>query len=1112
MIIPILDTMIRLLVMLALLVLSCNALVLEAATPDISIQTLAPNSAESPAGIIRYPDISAKQIVFVYNSELWLVPREGGTAIPLTNVPGPYRSPKFSLDGNRVAFTGGYDGIYTINVGGASATRVTHNPGATDLCDWTPDGKLLFMTDAFSFVFNGDGQARVRQLYIVGSGGGLPVKLPVSYGADGAISPDGQWLAYTFYAEGRSEHRKHYLGGYAPDIWLFNLHTYQSKKITDWVGTDMAPMWNGTKIYYLSDAGLEQRLNIWSYDTKNGERRQITHFKDYDIKWPSIGPTVGGHGEIIFVNGADLNLLDLGTGMVRVVKVSIPDAQRDVHSRPIDAAKFINNWQVSPDGKQAVVEARGDIWTVPAENGAPRNLERTSGAAERDPSWSPDGKWIAYFSDASGEYELYVASSDGAEAPRQLTHLGVGFRYRPTWSPDSRRIAFNDSTGSIYLSSVDDGEVTKIDQDPLVKQPQLSWSSDSNWLAYARGAVGSTRFTSIWLYSVQAGQTHQVTSGSFNDSWPTFDRQGDYLFFNSARNITSLTFDTYDNNNFIYPSADILLAIPLRREIGSPWVARNNKTENSRGGSERPIVVELGDFERRATVLAPDEKGRFSNLAVTEDGQLLYSITPASGDPSIKIMNFNEGRKTNRREIRTVIGGASDFRLSANGKKLLVRKDDAFTIVDAAPDQGSGKPLSLTAMSAEIDPRAEWRQIFNDAWRFYRDFFYDSQMRGVDWTRVREKYVKLRDVCATREDLDYVIGEMAGELGNSHVFVFSTSAGQQSEGVAMLSVDFGLNHGAYRILKIYDGGITDTFARNPLRRGGVNVQEGDYLLAVNKTPIDIRQDPWAAFKGLSGKEVTLTVSAMPTIDQNAREVVVRLGSSENLLRNRTWVEANRAYVDRRTGGKVGYIYLANTHDYGSQEFTRQFNGQLDKAALIIDERWNEGGYAPFHFVDVLSRQLYLYYRDLRRSAGSGRTPDYIHQGPLCMLINGVSYSGGDLLPYFFRQRGLGKLIGTRTMGGMVGAGAQPSFVDGGVALVPHVGFSDTRGNWVVEGRGIEPDVKVIDDPGLMVDGADPQLDSAIQLMLKETRRYVGRSESPSAPRTVGPSKKRFIPR
>src|SRR5437588_1196435 len=347
-------------------------------------------------------------------------------------MPGPYRSPKFSVDGNTVAFTGSYDGIYTINIGGASNTRVTHNPGATDPCDWIPDGKLLFMTDAFSFIFNGDGQARVRQLYTVSSPGGLPVKLPVPYGADGAISSDYQWLAYTFYAEGRSEHRKHYKGGYAPDIWLFNLHTHQSKKITDWAGTDTTPMWHGTKIYYLSDAGIEQRLNIWSYDTKDLKRQQITHFKDYDIKWPSIGPGLGGQGEIVFVNGADLCLLDLGTGKIRIVNVTVPDSRRDVREHTIDSSKFINNWQLSPDGKEAIVEGRGDIWTIPAENGAPRDLERTSGVAERDPSWSPDGRWIAYFSDASGEYELYIAPSDGAVAPRQLTHLGVGFRYRPT--------------------------------------------------------------------------------------------------------------------------------------------------------------------------------------------------------------------------------------------------------------------------------------------------------------------------------------------------------------------------------------------------------------------------------------------------------------------------------------------------------------------------------------------------------------------------------------------------------------------------------------------------------------------------------------------------------
>jgi tricorn protease len=1048
----------------------------------------APDISRSRAGVPRFPDVSATQITFLFAGELWLVPREGGAATALTHEANPKGSPKFSPDGQTIAFTGSYDGIYTIPAAGGSVVRVTHHTGATDLCDWAPGGRLLFMTDAFLFVGNFDGQSRLRQLFTVPATGGLPSKLPVPYGANGAISPDGQWLAYTFQAEGQREHIKHYQGGLAPDIWLFNLRTHQSRKITVWPGTDTAPMWHDETIYYLSDAGNERRLNIWSYEMKSGRRQQITHFENYDVKWPSIGPGPNAQGEIVFVNGTDLYLLDLGTNSSHRVDISLPENDLDIRPRAVDVSQSVTNWSLSPDGKQVVVEARGDIWIASAENAGPRDITHTSGAAERNPSWSPDGRWIAYFSDVDGEYQLYVVSSDGTGSPRQLSHLGVGFRYRPVWSPDSRRIAFADSTGSIYINTIDNAATKKIRQDPIVRQPQLSWSPDSTWLAFPGSANG---VASLWLYSVDKGEAHQVTGGGYNDRSPTFDRDGDYLFFVSDRNFDPLTYDSVDYSKFIYPSTEQVMALPLRRDLGPPWQLKGNSSNRQTESPKSPLAIDFDDFERRAVIVSSD-KGKYSNLAVAHDGRLLFTFAPAEGFcrscspiPSIKMFDFKERRESGKTEPKTVLSGAGDFRLSVSGKTLFVRQGDSIATLDVAADQKPNKSISLSNMKVEINPPSEWPQIFTEAWRIYRDFFYDPAMRGVDWPAMREKYGKLLSGCANREDVDYVIGEMLGELGSSHVYLYSPPGGQQTpEGVGILGVDFALDRGAYRFEKIYDSAPSDTEARNPLRQPGVDVREGDYLLAVNGKPLDTKQDPWAAFTGLAEKDVTLTVSSKPILDQEARLVAVRPGSFD-IYRHRSWLESNRAYVERKTAGRVGYLFLHVTSEYGFREFTRQFGPQLNKEALIIDSRWDFGGHIPYHLLDILSRQVYFYGVDLRRSVSNH---GYVLQGPKYILVNGVTMSGGDFLSFLTHKSGVAKLVGTRTMGAAVGAGGVfIPFIDGGFSLPPTVGLYDEHGTWVVEGRGVEPDLEVVDDPALMLKGEDPQLDAAIQLVMNDLR-------------------------
>jgi tricorn protease len=1044
-------------------------------------------------GMMFDPDVSRTHIVFVYANNLRLVPRQGGLALPLTQPPGRKRRPKFSPDGRIIAFESNSDGhwnLYTLPVGGGTAAQLTHHPADKALCGWTPDGKLLFYTNAFGPFFQ-------RQLCTLSAQGGLPNRLPVPYGVDGAISPDGQWLAYTFFSI--PEDWKRYRGGGAPDIWLFHLQNHRAKKITDWEGTDAMPMWQHDRIYYLSDAGSEHRLNLWSYDTKSEQRRQVTRYADYDVKSPSLGPGPNGKGEIVFQHGAGLKLLDLETETARPVEVRIQGDQQTFHPRMVDASKFITHGSLSPSGKQAVLEARGDLWTVPASDGSPHNLTRTSGVAERDPAWSPDGRWIAYFSDATGEYELYIIPADGTGEAQQRTTLGPGFRYRPVWSPNSERIAFTDHTGALYVHTLRSRETKRIDWNSLGDPSQVSWSPNSSWLAYTKAS--ENRFKAIWLYNAETGQAHQVTSGRFNDSWPAFDRKGEYLYFVSARDFSSPTFDSLYSSSFVYASVDSVLAVPLRHDTRFPNTPQSNEDE-PKGSSEsirersdergdrrktRP-AIDLEGFERRASPL-PASKAQLRNLAVAHDGKLIYGHAQPTGEQSVRILDPSRAEKAE--EI--VITGTDDFQLSADGRKLLVRKGEIMAIVDAASDQKIDPPLNLAGMIATINPREEWRQIFTEAWRYCRDFFYDANLHHVDWPAVRRQYRPLLDRCSSREDLNSILNDMFGELNSSHVWLWRPGDVEQPRAcsVGMLGVDFTLDQAAYRIAKIYEGAPWEVDARNPLRQPGINVKEGTYLLAVNHVPLDTTKDPWAAFLGLAGRAATLTVSTKPTIDAAARDVVVRLLENrdfkdEGYLRYRAWVEHNRACVERQSGGRVGYLHVPNTWDM--RELVSQFSGQMIKEALIIDERWNTGGRGPDRMVELLNRPAYS--QETYRHGPSWHYPQFSHQGPKCMLINGGCGSGGDNFPYQFRRAGLGKLIGTRTRGGLLGGtGAQP-FIDGGRFGLPVIAPYDANGKWVIEGGpGVQPDIEVIDNPALMVNGRDPQLDAAIKLMLEEIQAH-----------------------
>jgi len=1083
--------------------------------------------------MLRYPDVSATQIVFGYANDLWVVSREGGVATPLASPPGQELFPRFSPDGHSIAFVGNYEGnrdLYVVSTAGGVARRVTYHPARETLCDWTSKNKLLFFSNAFA------GLRRQTQLLTVSPDGGLPDKLPVPYGANGSISADGRFLAYTPHTR---DHRtwKRYRGGMATDIWVFDLKTNSAEKVTDWEGTDSQPMWWNGKLYYLSDAGGAHRLNIWFYDPTSKGRGQITHLTDYDVKWPAVGPGPDGTGEIVYQHGPDLKLLALSTGKSHTVEVRIPGDRPTIRSKTYPAKDFIFSGGLSSTGKRAVFGARGDIWTVPAKKGSPRNLTRSVDVAERFPSWSPDGHWIAYLSDKTGEYELYITQSDGRGETKQLTADGHLYRFSPTWSPNSKRIAFSDKAGTIFLHDIETGDTRQIDRDEWGGAKNLNWASDSRWIAYTKGTDNSA-ISAVWLYNVESGEKKQVTSGMFNDSWPTFDRKGDYLFLASNRNFTSPVYEDI-GTTFVYADTDVLLAVPLRAEVGSPFAPKSDeetwekdagekgddaqksdvakkdahvkkdgdgdddeakddtdgkKEDDNANSNEKkkdkdavsPVEIELEGFERRA-IQIPIKRGSFSNLAVNDKGQLIYVRRGARGSgvkPAIKIFDLKDDEK----KEKTVVDGVRRFSISADGKKLLVRKGDKSAIIDAKSGQKMKDTLNLSAMKGRTDPRKEWAQMFYEAWRIQRDYFYDPGMHGLDWEAVRKKYEPMVEYCASREDLDFVIGELISELNVGHTYVRGGGdhEDQPRVSVGMLGADFALENGAYRITKIYEGGSWDYDARGPLSRPGMDVKVGDYLLAVNDVPVDTAKDPWAAFVGLAGKTISLTVSEKPTVDDDVRHVWVQPLKSESNLRYRAWIEHNRAYVAEKTNGRVGYIYVPNTGVNGQNNLFRQFYGQKHRAALIIDERWNGGGQIPTRFIELLNRPITNYWA--RRSRDWAWPPD-AHAGPKCMLINGLAGSGGDAFPYYFRQAKLGKLIGMRTWGGLVGYSGNPQLIDTGGTTSPSFGFYETDGTWGVEGHGVDPDIEVIDDPTKMVGGVDPQLDVAIARMLKEIKEH-----------------------
>jgi tricorn protease len=974
------------------------------------------------------------------------------------------------------------------------------------------------------------------------------------YGEFGAISPDGKTLAYVpISVDFRTW--KRYRGGMNPDIWLFDLEKLTARNLTRSPAADSVPMWHGNNtLYFLSDRDDNKRANLWSCDLKHDKFRQVTFFKEFDVHFPSIGPS-----DIVFENAGRLYLLDLQTEKSHEVEIRVVTDRATLKPRHENVSGYIQSATISPSGKRALFAARGEIFSAPAEHGVVRDLTRTSGVANRYPAWSPDGKWIAFFSDLTGEYELTVLSAETGSSTNQvgvqtLTKLGPGFRYGPQWSPDSKKIAFIDKAMCINLFDFQAKTNQIIGRQLWMYHDELSrfslgWSPDSRWIAWAQDL--DTRNSAIALFDCKSNKLHQVTSGFYNDELPVFDPDGKYLFFRTGRTFAP-SYSELDST-WIYANSSVLAAVPLRKDVLSPLAPRNdeegdkskdkkddekkddNKKDNDKKSDEKksadadkskdnasdgdkkdkkkeekkdekkkedkpkPVEIDLAGFEERVVILPP-KAGRYDSLAAVSDKLLFHRLPRIGSAEEKKPVIFYDLEK---REEKTVIEDVDFVELSANREKLLVRKGSDYAIIEPKEGQKLDKKINTGDFEAQIDPVAEWRQIFSDAWRLERDYFYDPGLHGVNWDEMRQRYGRLLEDAVTRWDVNYVIGELIAELNCSHTYRSGGDVERgPSLGVGYLGCDFSLENGAYRIKHIVKVADWDSEVRSPLLQPGLtNVHEGDYLLAVNGEPMDVKEDPWAAFQGLADKPVFLTVNDKP-VKSGAREVLVQTLGSEERLRNLAWIEENRKRVEQLSQGQLGYVYVPDTGINGQNELVRMWRAQVTKPGLVIDERFNSGGQIPDRFIELLNRHLRNYWAV--RDGKDWLAPFVTHLGPKAMLINGWSGSGGDCFPFYFKQSGLGPLIGMRTWGGLVGITGSPPLMDGGGVTVPAFAIYSTNSQWIIEGHGVDPDIEVVDDPAAMARGGDPQLERAVAELLKQLHQHPPReAKRPPYPKRPG---------
>ncbi|MDG5766195.1 S41 family peptidase [Balneolales bacterium ANBcel1] len=1053
--------------------------------------------------LLRFPDIHDNRIVFSYAGNLYTVPIHGGTARRLTGHNGYEIFPRYSPDGKYIAFTGQYDGnteVYRIPSAGGEPERMTFTPtlGRDDVADrmgpnnlvmgWTPDGEqVLFRSRMREFnSFKG-------HLFLTDPDRDQPVQLPLPRGGFASFSPDGSKLAYNrVFREFRTW--KRYRGGMADDIWIYDFETKETIRVTDSNSQDIIPMWHENRIFFISDRDENGRMNLYVHDLDSDETRKLTDFTEFDIKFPSIGTR-----HIVFENGGYLYRFHLANEELTRVPVKIRDDRLTGRDGLVDAGEFIHTWDVSPDGNRALFGARGDVFSVPARSGITRNLTRSSGVHDRNPVWSPDGASIAFISDRSGEDEIYVMPQDGSGEPRQITTGADTYKYRISWSPDSKKILWADKKLRLNMVDVESGEVTLVRQAEAWEMSQYIWSPDSRWIAYTLPEVET--MNRVWLYSVERDEHFKVTDGWYSSGNAVFSPDGKYLFFVSNRDFNPIYSQTEWNH--AYTDMQRIYFVTLQSDTPSPFkpgndeVSLNDEDEGENEDAFDPaesIPVDTEGLSNRIVAL-PVQASNYGNLQAV--GNRLYYQRNGMTDRQTVLLYYDLEEKEEQE-----LGPAASYRISANGQKMMISRAGEYAIVDLPSREVQMDPkLNLSDMKIRLDRTAEWVQIFDESWRQMRDFLYAPNMHGVDWEAVRESYRPLVDHVAHRNDLTYIIGEMIGELNVGHAYVGDGDR-PQPERVPMGRLGAELSRdsdtGFYRIDRILKGENWVDSRRSPLLEVGLAVREGNYIVRVDGASTADMVNIYKSLIDKAEKPVLLAINDKPSLD-GAREVVVRPIADESGLYYYNWVQENIRKVSEATDGSVGYIHIPDMGPGGLNEFVKHFYPQLRKEALIIDVRGNGGGNVSPMIIERLRRELAMV--DKPRNAVPSPDPSAMMLGPMVTLIDEFSASDGDLFPYRFRKHGLGKLIGKRTWGGVVGIRQTLPFVDGGYLNRPEFASYDTEGTeWIIEGHGVEPDIYVDNDPAKEYAGIDEQLNAAIDHLLERMEEVeTGLPEPPPYP-------------
>ncbi len=1044
--------------------------------------------------LLRQPSISKTHIVFVHGDDLWVVGREGGDAQRLTSAIGAESNPRISPDGKWVAFTGQYDGntdVYVMPVTGGEPRRLTWHPGADIVQGWMPDGKSVYFTSAR------EGYPTVNEkFYTVNIDGGTPEPMILPFGTAGTLSEDGQSMAYQPYRLWDVEWRN-YRGGQAQPIWIFNMKTKETvKTVQGDRERQSCPVWDNGMLYFLSEQDFIN--NVWSYDPKTKVQKQLTFHKDFDIK-----NLAASNHTLVYEQGGYLHSLDLSTGKTKQLAIN---ANGDLNwGRPrwnnLNGAA-LSNPGLSPTGKRAVFESRGEIFTVPKENGDWRNISHSTGAADRYPTWSPDGQKIAWFSDASGEYELMVADQSGLLTPKAYPLANKKFYFLPAWSPDGKYIAFTDTDYNLWYIDLATGVVKLADTDRMAHPTRSMnpvWSPDSKWIAYVQ--IQENQFKAVKLYNIETAKSTQLTDALSDAIDPQWDESGKYLYFLASTDY-GLASGWLDMSNFNYPVNRALYVAVLRKDAASPLEPKSDEEPFIVGSGEKKstdakpagdsaktsapktqsgvkVKIDFEGIQQRIISISIPARN-YSGLIAAPDGNIFYTELIPNENGSVLYKYSLKDRKATE-FARGVLSATTGF----DRKSLLYRSGASWYIVGTVtpPRAGEGK-LATDGMKVYVDPNKEAEQIFREGWRFQRDFLYVDNVHGAPWDKIYNWYKPWLAHVKHRSDLNYIIDILGGEVSIGHSF---TSGGDfpdvPSVPVGLLGADYAAADGFFKIKKIYTGENWNPELRSPLSGPGLDIKEGDYLLQVDGKPLTASMNMYSLFEGTANRQVSIVVNSKPTMEGSKTITVVPV-ASEAALRSRNWVESNRRKVDELSGGKLAYVYVPNTSNPGYTYFNRYYFSQQDKKGAVIDERNNGGGSAADYMIDILNRKLLGYFNNHVEGHKVSTTPMAGIWGPKVLVINESAGSGGDLFPYMFHKMKIGPMVGTRTWGGLVGTWDTPSFIDGGRMIAPRGGFFDTDGEWAVEGTGISPDIEVFQDPKALIEGRDPQLEKAVQEALR----------------------------